>query len=94
MTGTIPAELGRLTGLEILALEEMSLRGTIPSEIGRMVGLVELNPECTLTGTIPSRQAEVISHWWTLPLSRPFFHALRRSEFQHGCLFPHMVCLW
>ena len=55
MTGTVPAELGDLSGLERLWLWNNQLTGTIPTELGNLSNLTELwlwgNH---LTGTIPT----------------------------------------
>ena len=54
MTGTIPAELGILTGLTFLNLEGNYLTGTIPVELGNLTNLTGLYLEGNLlTGTIP-----------------------------------------
>ena len=42
LTGSIPKELGQLTGLTHLDLSRNSLTGEIPSELGELSGLVEL----------------------------------------------------
>ena len=62
VTGTIPAELGNLTNLEVLAIygattsddQPIKLTGTIPAELGNLINLQELTLHShLLTGTIP-----------------------------------------
>ena len=54
-TGTIPAELGSLTGLTQLTLVDSQLTGTIPSELGNLTNLTQLRLFSNrLTGQIPS----------------------------------------
>ena len=54
LTGSIPAELGQLTGLTHLDLSRNSLTGEIPSELGELSNLVELRLSGNrLTGCIP-----------------------------------------
>ena len=43
LTGSIPPELGELTGLRVLDLSNNILVGNIPSEIGELTSLVRLN---------------------------------------------------
>ena len=53
-TGTIPAAIGRMTGLNYLALGISLLAGTIPPEMGSLTNLVDLTLQKTrLTGTLP-----------------------------------------
>ena len=55
LTGTIPAELGSLTGLTQLTLVDSQLTGTIPSELGNLANLTQLHLFSNrLTGPIPS----------------------------------------
>ncbi len=55
LSGTIPPELGQLTGLQELWLPENNLSGTIPPEIGLLTDLEQLNLSWNnLSGTIPS----------------------------------------
>ena len=60
LTGPIPAELGSLTSLEILALGGNQLTGPIPTWLGNLTNLEEVylwgNP---LTGQIPSQLASL-----------------------------------
>ena len=56
LDGTIPAELGDLTGLRRLHLFENRLTGPIPAELGKLVKLQSLNlSDNRLTGQIPSQ---------------------------------------
>ena len=56
LIGELPAELGKLTGLEQLGLHENNLTGPLPPELGNLASLRSLglsgNPE--LTGEIPA----------------------------------------
>jgi hypothetical protein len=53
--GTLPAELGSLTGLNLLNLEQNGLSGPLPKELALMVLLRSLRLSANaLTGTIPS----------------------------------------
>ena len=54
LTGTIPAELGSLTGLTHLDLSDNSLTGDIPAELGLLSSLVSVKLSGnSLTGCIP-----------------------------------------
>ena len=54
MTGEIPAELGDLTNLEELYLNNNQLTGEIPAELGDLTKLTELQLRSNqLTGCIP-----------------------------------------
>ncbi len=54
LTGSIPQELGNLTGLTHLRLDENRFTGPIPSELGSLTRLRELNVNGNaLTGSIP-----------------------------------------
>ncbi|MEN8216336.1 MAG: leucine-rich repeat domain-containing protein [Pseudomonadota bacterium] len=54
LTGSIPPELGNLSGLEYLYLESNSLTGSIPSELGNLSNLRSLHlGHNSLTGSIP-----------------------------------------
>ena len=56
LTGTIPAELGNLDGLEQLSIINNRLTGSIPAELGNLANLRVLNLNNNqLTGTIPSQ---------------------------------------
>ena len=55
LTGTIPAELGSLTGLKHLDLSDNSLTEGIPAELGSLTGLKHLDlSDNSLTGGIPA----------------------------------------
>ena len=70
LDGTIPAELGDLTGLRRLHLFENRLTGPIPAELGRLVKLQSLNlSDNRLTGQIPS-QLGVLGELRSLVLQR------------------------
>jgi|GEM_PF-4059947 len=54
LTGSVPAELGALTGLEVMSLSGNRLRGTIPAELGGLSNLTRLSLDNNLlTGDIP-----------------------------------------
>ena len=55
LTGTIPAALGNLTGLEILSLNRNALTGTVPATLGQLTNLqrIYLNRN-SLEGAIPT----------------------------------------
>ena len=56
LTGSIPPELGNLTNLKILVLDENQLTGTIPSQLGSLSELTEIDiGNNQLTGSIPSQ---------------------------------------
>jgi hypothetical protein len=55
LSGSIPSEIGNLTNLESLYLNNNQLTGLIPSEIGNLTNLTSLNlSNNQLTGSIPS----------------------------------------
>jgi Leucine-rich repeat (LRR) protein len=61
LTGTIPTELGLLTGLMNLELPFNELTGTIPTELGLLTALTFLDLEVNaLTGIIPSELGMLI----------------------------------
>ena len=54
LTGSIPPELGQLTELEYLSLNDNALTGPIPPELGQLTKLKELDLCCNrLSGPIP-----------------------------------------
>ncbi len=54
LTGSIPPELGNLTGLTFLDLNSNQLTGSIPPELGNLTGLTQLFlTNNQLTGAIP-----------------------------------------
>ena len=55
LAGSIPAELGKLSGLTVLVLGSNSLTGEIPAELGNLSNLTSLGlAENSLTGEIPA----------------------------------------
>ncbi len=55
LSGTIPAELGNLTNLQVLAIAINGLSGTIPAELGNLTNLQYLDLRLTgLSGPIPA----------------------------------------
>ena len=62
MSGTIPSEIGNLTSLRDLELDDNQLSGTIPSEIGNLTSLRDLElDDNQLSGTIPSEIGNLTS---------------------------------
>ena len=60
LSGTIPPELGALSGLTRLQLTRSHLHGIIPAELGRLTNLIRLNlSENNLTGEIPAGLAQL-----------------------------------
>ena len=60
LTGQIPAELGNLAALDILALNGNTLFGSIPAELGDLTALGILNlSENALTGPIPAELGDL-----------------------------------
>ena len=54
LSGTIPAEIGNLTNLKVLRLQDNNLSGPIPAEIGNLTNLEQLQlQDNSLSGTIP-----------------------------------------
>ncbi|MCB0198900.1 MAG: hypothetical protein KDI03_02415 [Anaerolineae bacterium] len=67
MSGPIPPELGDLSNLENLALEENHLSGSIPPKLGQLSNLCDLNlSENELTGTIPPQLGNLTGLGWCL----------------------------
>ncbi len=59
LTGSIPAEMGGLTGLETLDLSDNGLTGSIPSELGNLEALQTLDlSDNGLSGSIPAALGE------------------------------------
>ena len=57
MSGEIPPELGSLSNLERLVLDDNKLSGEIPPELGNLSNLTELNlseNDLSLSGCVPS----------------------------------------
>ena len=70
VTGTIPAELGGLTALEVLSIygastsdgQPIGLNGTIPVELGNLTNLQELTlHQHQLSGTIPVELGDLVN---------------------------------
>ena len=56
ISGFIPTEIGRLTGLQTLALSYNNISGTIPSQLGMLAGLTQIYLGSNrLSGTVPSQ---------------------------------------
>ena len=55
LTGTIPTEVGQLTGLDTLDLSDNGLTGNVPQELGNLTALAELDlSKNRLSGHIPA----------------------------------------
>lgn len=55
LAGTIPSEIGLLTGLEVWGMERGNLTGTIPTEVGVLTNLIFIDLDFNqLTGTLSS----------------------------------------
>ncbi len=61
LTGSIPAEIGRLTGLDRLSLVGSKLGGEIPSSIGNLSSLIELTLLGELVGSIPDEIGNLLN---------------------------------
>lgn len=62
LAGTIPPELGDLTGLKRLSLFDNRLTGSIPLELGKLVELEELVlSQNQLTGSIPPELGNLVN---------------------------------
>ena len=69
LNGSIPKEIGNLTGLTMLNLSNNTLSGIIPSEIGNLASLANLNLRAnSLSGNIPTELGN-LSNLYTLFLS-------------------------
>ena len=65
LTGTIPGELGNLSSLSSLHLDDNNLTGTIPGELGSLSNLSELDlADNALTGAIPRELGNLSSLTW------------------------------
>ncbi len=65
LTGTIPGELGSLSNLVTLHLDDNDMTGTIPPELGSLSNLSELDlADNNLTGTIPRELGSLSSLTW------------------------------
>ena len=61
LTGSIPPEIGCLTNLTELLLDDNQLTGEIPSEIGQLTKLEDMNLSYNqLTGEIPQKVCDLI----------------------------------
>ena len=79
LTGTIPAELGSLTGLRVLSLMDNKLTGAIPVELGNLTNLTELHLGGNLlTGCIPGSLRDAVDYYLTQ--FDPFFCDVRLSS--------------
>ena len=62
LSGSIPPELGRLTSLEWLGLDDNELSGSIPPELGRLTNLTGLDlRDNDLSGSIPPELGRLTS---------------------------------
>ena len=61
--GSLPTEIGYLTKLELLIMENASISGTLPSELGKLAQLTSLIlvnwGQTELHGTIPSQLGDL-----------------------------------
>ena len=56
LTGTLPTQLGRMTGLRQVWLQDNDLTGPIPTELGRITQMYQLLMNLNgFSGTIPSQ---------------------------------------
>lgn len=61
LTGFIPPELGKLTGLRTLSLSYNRLRGGIPAELGELMGLQHLDlANSGVTGSVPAELGDIL----------------------------------
>ena len=78
-TGSIPAEIGNLTSLTKLYLDNNDLNGTIPSDIGSLTSLTDLQIHNNqLSGSIPPEIGCLI--WIDLHWSNPARDRESRSQ--------------
>ena len=69
LTGTIPTEIGNLTGLTTLDLSGNAITGSIPPQIGRMTSLTSLNLSNNLIEGVIPHTIGILSSLTTLNLS-------------------------
>jgi hypothetical protein len=88
LTGTLPTELGLLTGLEYVDLSFNQFTGTLPTELGNLSNLSELYLEYNeIRGTIPSSLGNLdllskrSTYWHSLFLSRAVLILLLFASF-------------
>ena len=75
LNGTVPAELGRLSGLTYLNLRSNDLSGRIPRELGNLTGLTYLNLHSNkLSGRLPDSLGNLTN------LRELWLHANHRSD--------------
>ncbi len=62
LSGTMPVELGNLTGMQTLYLDSNQLTGPIPSQLGSLAALLDLDLSSNqLSGAIPSQLGSLTS---------------------------------
>jgi Leucine-rich repeat (LRR) protein len=61
LTGPIPPQLGNLTKLERLILDQPGLSGPIPTQLGNLTNLRELQLWGQLTGSIPASFGNLVN---------------------------------
>ena len=68
LSGSIPTELGNLTGLEDLRLHNNKLSGTIPTELGQLSSLTSLSlGDNQLSGSIPTELGNLTDLQYPVP---------------------------
>lgn len=93
VTGTIPSELGLLTGMTRLGLHVMDLTGPIPSELGTMSHMKKLLlHDNALTGTIPTELASM-SNLEAFTVSHTSLTGSIPEELCYGVKEVNMTCL-